>query len=217
MADQDLYAMTLPFARPSGDDHRRFLISFLFSGSLRPGPEECVARAYRDFSRTATGITAGAQGLKRKRSAHRLVHQLLDEAVVVDWTAERFDVWHALACARICEHYAKRGYPQFRIGQAQKWLNMSVKYLLSLAEAGVYELSQPCNLWEVAHAPLDDFILKATGAYDGVPTCYPWSQMADYALYMSVQKWIRKKYPCASALDIEFHVYNTEAARRRRA
>lgn len=50
------------FPAPSEEEHKRFLISFLFGGELYPGPTSCVARAYRDFSRTAHAITKGSNG-----------------------------------------------------------------------------------------------------------------------------------------------------------
>jgi len=174
-----------------------------------------VARAYRDFSRTAAGITADEHGKERKRLAHEMVEQFVREALAKDWTEQAFDNWHMRACASIVRHYSKNAFPSFSIGQAQKWLNMSIKYILSLIEADLYELPRPSNLWTVAHAPLDDFILTATGAYGGVRQCYPWSRIVDYPLYMSVQSWIRSRYPAASALDAEFHIYNDEADRRR--
>jgi len=207
--------MTKTFRTPSVDDHRRFLIGFSFSGSLAPGPSECVARAYRDFSRTAAGIGSDSGAEVRKANAHRVVEQLVAKALAVDWNQVSFDSWHLSACTGLVSLYAGAGFPQFSVGQAQKWLNMSLKYILSLAQAGIYSIQQPTNLWSVAHAPLDDFILEVTGAYQQIPSCRPWSRMRDYSTYMSVQEWIRNQFPKASSLDVEFHLYNEEAARRR--
>jgi hypothetical protein len=153
----------------------------------------------------------------RKASAHLLAEQLVTEALSDNWNQLTFDEWHETACERLVSHYAKNGFPQFSVGQAQKWLNMSIKYILSLGEAEVFRIEHQTNLWSVAHAPLDDFVLEITGAYRQIPDCRPWSRMRDYGVYMSVQKWIRTQFPNASSLDVEFHLYNEEAARRRAA
>jgi hypothetical protein len=205
------------FLIPSTDEQRRFLISFLFAGAMSPGPAECVGRAYRDFSRTAKGITKGTNGADRKRSAHGLVESLLKKAIVTKWTVATFDEWHRFSCAGICQHYARNGYPEFHIGQAQKWLNMSIKYVLSLAAADLFVALPGDSLRRVAHVPLDDFILTATSAYDDTSLRCPWSQIDDYAIYMNLQEWIRAKYPGSVPLDVEFHLYNEESARRRGA
>lgn len=212
-----LAKMPIVFPSPSVDDHRRFLISFLFSGCLIPGPKECVERAYRDFSRTAKGITKDDEGKERKRSAHALVETFLREAISTEWVRDGFDEWHQRCCGKICEHYARNGFANFRIGQAQKWLNMSVKYILSLSEAGLYSALPSSSLRDVAHVPLDDFILTVTDAYLRVPLRCPWSQISEYNIYMNVQQWIHGIYPDSAPIDIEFHLYNKEAARRREA
>lgn len=73
--------MSNPLSPPTEDEQRRFLIGFLFGNSLEPRPADCVARAYRDFQRTARGITKGARGPGVKVSALRLVERLLAEAI----------------------------------------------------------------------------------------------------------------------------------------
>lgn len=205
------------FPSPSTEEHKRFLISFLFGGDLDPGPIGCVARAYRDFSRTAHGITKGSEGSVLKRSAHDLVVAALVEALnrAHPWPRSVFDAWHERACTRICKHYARRGYHSFRIGHAQKWLNMSIKYALSLAAMEMVAINHARTLRRVAHVPLDEYVLTALQAYDAPTLPRRWSQIRDYSVYMDVQKWIRTRFPDSSPLDVEFHIYAREATRRR--
>lgn len=204
------------FPPPSADEHKRFLISFLFAGRVDPGPAGCVARAYRDFSRTAHGITKSPGGSNLKTSAHSLVEELLAEAIDprAPWRLSTFDTWHQQGCARICAHYAGGGYPTFRVGQAQKWLNMSIKYALSLAALDMVAIKHPQALRRVAHVPLDEFILTALMAYGATTLPHRWSRISEYKPYMSVQQWIRTRFPNSSPLDVEFHTYIEETTRR---
>jgi hypothetical protein len=202
---------------PTEDEQRRFLIGFLFRGNMKPGPAECVARAYVDFARTATGITDGPKGPVLKRSAHALVEALLGEALwrTPAWDMTSFDKWHKSACKQICGHYAKGSYRDLRSGQAQKWLNMSIKYALTLSSIGMLSIPDSESLRAVAHIPLDEFMLTALLPY-GAPSPFgKWSQITDYNAYFEYQRWIRRRFPRCRPLDVEFHLWNAEAASRR--
>ncbi len=202
---------------PTEDEQRRFLISYLFAGSLDPGLAECVARAYRDFSRTAHGITKGETGLAVKLSAHRLVETLVSEAIAprATWTPISFDHWHESACKQIQSHYAERGYSRLTVGHAQKWLNMSIKYALSLAAVGMLRLANPDDLRAVAHVPLDEFFLTSLKPYEAPSLPSTWSNISDYHVYIGLQEWVRLHFGDSKPIDVEFRLYNEEAASRR--
>jgi hypothetical protein len=209
--------MAKHFSPPTEDEHRRFLIGFLFAGNLKPGTLDCVARGYRDFSRTAHGITKGSNRQLLKQSAHLLVQTALDKAFArtTPWSASSFDDWHEAVCMRVCDHYVSGGFAAFRIGQAQKWINMAVKYALTLTGAGLMSIAEAESLREVAHIPLDGYVLTALAAYDAPTFSCPWSQVPDYNLYFDYQRWLRARFANTIPLDVEFHLWNEEAGRRR--
>jgi hypothetical protein len=205
-----------PYGHPSPDEHRRFLISFLFNGSMAPALKECVKRAYLDFSRTADGIGKGVDASLRTDTAHALVLEILTAATLTPWTQDVYDLWHKEQCAVIIRHYADRAYTAFTPGQAQKWLNMAVKYALCLHGAEMLPLSRAASLWRVAHAPLDNYILDALCTEHGAqPLDCTWSRIATYEDYFEVQRWIRTKFAPRPALDVEFRVWLKAAAQLR--
>jgi len=212
-------SLTEPYLTPTADQEKRFLISFLFGGEVNPGTSECVKRAYLDLSRTAHGITSKKGAAQLKREAHRLVQSLLKAALYrkESWTLASFDSWHEHACSQICAHYASGGYSMFRAGQAQKWLNMAIKYALSLATLDILQLDNPSGLRRVAHAPIDNVILDALRPLEPPSLHAPWSRVENYGDYLTLQHWIRKQFPESHALDVEFHLWIAESTHQRRA
>ena len=61
-----------------------------------------------------------------------------------------FDAWHEELCERLKEVYGD--FP-FTVGQAQKWVNMSIKYLFVMDRAYVE------HCWDYCHIPLDRIVL----------------------------------------------------------
>jgi hypothetical protein len=180
---------------------------------------EAVWRAYLDLSRTLHGIrTVDASGSLRI-SAHDRVEGLLRSLVagrVHD--QEEFDSWHRAACVELVVHFSHGGFSTFTVGQGQKWVNMALKYALTLAAVGWLRVRDPMQLRAVAHAPIDSFFLQGlVGA--GAPKDMPrlgtaWSRIRDYDKYLQLQKWLRTNYQ-APPLDLEFHVWQTVSSQRR--
>lgn len=117
-----------------------------------------------------------------------------------------FDDWHKNECERIiermdepycCEKKLLKLNEKFTCGQAQKWMNMTLKYLwlLDLLPAEIEE--------ESLHVPIDSFILQklkeeqVPGVTNSGETYYykrkVWSAITDYEEeYMELQKEIRR-------------------------
>jgi hypothetical protein len=205
------------FPQPTAEDYTQFFLSFLFGGNLRPGVPDCVRRAYLDLSRTVRGIGALSTAREVKRSAHRLVEHLLQEAAHPrhPWERAEFDAWHQRACAKLGQHFASQGYREWHVGQSQKWLNMSIKYALGLAALGSAYVDHSTALRSAAHAPLDTYIVDVLSGRGAPRLNCAWSRIDDYALYLDLQRWIRDEFPNSDPLDVEFHLYNREVARRR--
>jgi hypothetical protein len=132
-----------------------------------------------------------------------------------------FDQWHETSCSELCKFFQNQGYGTFRVGQAQKWLNMTIKYALSLAELEVLQVPAVSRLRAIAHVPVDNFIIKAFDRCKNLPPRPrfkgSWSRIADYEVYRAQQLWVRTAFPRDAPLDVEFHLWNAENARRRAA
>lgn len=207
------------FTEPTPDEHLRFLVSFLFGGTAAPSLRDAVWRAYLDLSRTVHGIDAADLTGSIRRSAHDLVEHRLEVLLSSGpRDLEPFDAWHREGCNALREHFAKGGYPKFSIGQGQKWLNMAVKYSLTLSAVGWVPVRDSQKLRLIAHAPLDNFFLDGL-ATQPVAASMPrmmttWSRLMDYDLYLEFQRALRNAF-VAPPLDVEFHVWQRASNKRR--
>ena len=78
------------------------------------------------------------------------------QVITEDW----FDGWHKLTCEKIQE-LANNDHPgllksgkSFTFGQSQKWVNMTLKYLLVMNVEGIERIAG------FLHVPIDSYILK---------------------------------------------------------
>lgn len=112
-------------------------------------------------------------------------------------TQESFDTWHKKTCEKIIECYDEVNSNKsiFTYGNAQKWLNMALKYLWLLG-------ALPIDIKEERlHAPIDSYILqklwnlKVDEVTCSADTFYykgnSWSKISDYDDYFDLQKVIR--------------------------
>lgn len=213
-------ATHVEFASPSADQHYRFLTSLIFGGTDTPTAQDITWRAYLDLSRTVHGIGRADPDGALRNAAHSQVEALL-LALFADGPREisDYDAWHRTSCFGLSSLFSGRGYPAFTIGQSQKWINMGVKYGLTLAAIGGLPIEDSARLRSVAHAPLDSFFLDALPAEKTVeappkPTT-SWSRIRDYDEYFAMQRWLRRSF-AAPPLDVEFHVW-LRATRDRRS
>jgi DNA polymerase-3 subunit alpha len=73
---------------------------------------------------------------------------------------------------------------EFYYGQAQKWINMCLKYL-SMLDHSLVE-----NHYEYFHVPIDNYIVDTTG----IKLYVAWSRLDDYNEYLKFQKSFRRLY-----------------------
>ena len=207
------------YPAPTVEEHTRFMLSFLFGGEMYPTLKDCVRRANLDLARTVHGINGDGVAKTLRRSGHELVKRQLAEATQSStaWYQESFDDWHRHACVELVDHFREHGYPVFYIGQAQKWINMAIKYSLTLDAAGMLQVEHSSALRQVAHVPIDNFIVDALKRLGVKSIESSWSRLAVYDAYMSYQQDLRTRFPGSALLDVEFHEWNAESRRRRNA
>ncbi|WP_263832049.1 hypothetical protein [Sulfurospirillum oryzae] len=169
--------------------------------------ENCINRAYRDFNRTLHDFATQENGKSITDEAKK---HLMREFEKLKTTPIKnqvdFDIWHQEQCLTIQAIYTKNNYQSFHIGQAQKWINMTFKYIFSYGE---YDMPGYKNLYPFCHVPLDNILiqsLKDEGYSVPFQTC--WSKISDYKTYLNVQKDFRNKFKDSHPLDTEFKLWN---------
>ena len=193
------------FAEPSREDYFDFLVRCYF-GEGKNLLLLCVQRAYLDLNRTLHGFAShsGAEGLRKQ------AHQCLATSVIklkkIESSKRRFDLWHRKTCSEVRELYRAGGFERFTFGQAQKWVNMTLKYVFSLGDARLPGFQ---SHYPFAHVPIDNVFVEAALPYGGPSLPVPWSRLDDYAVYMDFQTKYRFIFDGSAPLAAEFRLWIT--------
>lgn len=165
-----------------------------------------IKRAYLDFSRTQHGFSK----FKSKDSSSILenaVRRIIDEVNIKQFKSqEEFDEWHKKSCDDIITLCRDTTTYQMFYGQAQKWINMSLKYISALGSERVSGIEKN---YKYFHIPVDNIIQKALNREGIKPFNISWSRIDSYDDYLWYQKMVRQKYTNQIPLDVEFIMFNT--------
>lgn len=166
------------------DELRDFLFYEKFKCTYRSLTENtsaaldiCEDLAYRDFCRT---IRFSGEHNKFKDSVKAVITQNIDGLISVH-SQKDFDQKHKNLCEKIIEtaNFQKVLAADFTYGQAQKWLNMTLKYMLLMGFWN--DKLQP--IIGFLHVPVDNYITTAAKKNFGISiTSKAWS------------KWDRDEY-----------------------
>lgn len=201
-----------------------------FAGALATfyfGPGDCanrlaryIRRAYRDMNRTIVGLggldlrSRAALRATTEDSVRDQLIQLMDDQAVP--SAAGFDSWHRGACEALIGVY--RSYEiHLTVGQAQKWLNMTLKYLFVTDALGVTPMAPVRSYYRFAHMPIDNVVLDALSAMEPAGPTHPrpWSRRDDYDEYLRFQHAVRTRFGCC--LDGEFMAWHPHGEQRTQA
>ena len=159
-----------------------------------------INKAYRDLMRTIRGFSYNPEHDAIINNARKVLHQTISTILSAEISSQvQFDALHEKACYDLISAF--RGQ-EFTVGQAQKWINMTFKYLHLLD----YQKVQ--KVYEYCHIPVDSYILNITHH----TLSKAWSKINDYFEYLEYQKWFRSEYPSDIPLDKEFYLW-LEAAK----
>ena len=158
----------------------------------------CVGLAYRDLQRTVRGISKFD-----KAGIPVRVRGLVTDARRARTQAE-FDEWHQLACDQIIGAFGDIGYHRFTVGHAQKWLNMTLKYIFVLGD----RVRGYDHVFAFCHVPFDSFIIAMAAplGLPPLPGTGAWSTLNDYGVYLERQRWFRARFSEAP-LVVEFRLW----------
>jgi len=191
-------------ARSAYHDLSRTLDYSISTGDLETLEKNKEFETYYDFIKT------------KEMFINEVVRIILGKIkVLLDKPQRDFEDWHEDACNAIMKKVPKRlksGDPLFRkkdkkgnveddafyYGQAQKWLNMTLKNMVAM---GLWDLDE---IHAKLHVPVDSYITEAASGLDvGIPHSYssevckfsgeskPWSTWNDVE-YIKFQKALRE-------------------------
>jgi len=171
-------------------DYEDYLV-YLYFGAKSDCLSRCIDRAYLDFSRTLWGLSKLASRDKNN-----------DLASVTGQAA--FDKWHEATCQQLSAIYNEHDYHLF-VGQAQKWINMTFKYIFTLSELGKYRRPGLGEVYPFCHAPLDRLLIHRLSKKYDIPWPHQcaWSRLDNYNHYLCYQQQIRQRF-VPVPLDVEF-------------
>ncbi len=195
--------------------------------------DACCYRAYRDLSRTLKYTHSSSEldsWTKEKKKAYikirdgyidNVVEKLRDRCMGIPTEEGAFNQWHRDACEKIIS-LAGEQEGLFKVaptvGQAQKWVNMTLKYML------VMGLERMEALKPVLHVPVDSYMIEAAKekeenglGVDPPSDTWTWSKIDDYGTYLSYQKAIKEaaiKKGYKTAIDWEGDAWSDIAAKK---
>jgi len=182
-------------------DYENFLV-YVYFGPNTNLLTACINRAYRDFNRTLHGFG----GLKNASDIYKLAvnalassHESLKSIAVGEISADIFDDWHKTTCENLISIFVSNGHHLF-VGQAQKWVNMTLKYIFTVGEQRITGFEP---VYPYCHVPFDNVLLEQLQKYDFPALNCPWSRLDNYGEYLEKQKWVRQKFSLLP-LDVEF-------------
>ena len=162
-----------------------FLV-FAFFGSCKEPFPAVSKRAYRDLCRTL--LIKGKDGSTCRTQVDTLIEknvvELLDSKITSQF---EYDQWHYDTCIKMKRIYKAKDII-FTFGHAQKWINMSLKYLYM---HGAWDLSR---VFAFFHVPIDSYILSIVEEQLQIERpCNIWSKIDDYVIYLGYQRAISEK------------------------
>ena len=225
----------------TNDELRNFLVFSYFGeeyDAMQKSKDElmikmCVKRAYLDFCRTLT-YKKNQEIKKQKENFETAIYNLIKDHIIHRLNSSiknlqnnfsfneyyDYDKWHENVCTSIAKT-ANNNYANifdsdkiFHYGQAQKWINMTMKYLVLL---GYWNDTESHKLIEVLHVPVDSYTIESaikdlkvptytdnTSSEDGsVNTQKPWSQW-NQADYENFQKAIKNNVTALNKTPFEW-------------
>ena len=176
---------------------------------------KCIQRAYLDLNRTIHKLAKIDVIEKQKH------HEILVDFIRVNSTRlfaesitnqDQFDQEHKNICEELQLNFKKLytdSSIEFHYGQAQKWINMTLKYLYAVGEKEVPGVT--CN-YQFYHIPIDNIIRENLAKLSVNPIKIPsvsWSRLT-YEGYIEYQIQVRNRFVNQIPLDVEFRLFNNK-------
>jgi hypothetical protein len=189
--------------RATRRDYDDFLLVLYFGRDGLADPKRaCVRRAYLDFNRTIHGI--GEFPDVYNKAANSIIATISDvPGLAADIDQHGYDEWHQHFCMSLKDTYKHAEFPHFTIGQAQKWINMTLKYIYTFGEIKIPGF---ISLYGYCHVPLDNIIIDRLTPHGFPKLVQAWGRIDDYQEYLQRQIWIRQTFAMLP-LDLELFAW----------
>lgn len=166
--------------------------------------QNAISLAYRDLQRTLRGFNKIADKETIKKNVFDLIKNEYEKIFLSVIDGKSFDKWHRALCSEIKCIFGDKY--NITYGQAQKWINMFLKYMYLVDE-------RTNSVSPFFHIPIDNVILDGIEKYScyfslqkSVPSCRPWSRLDDYDKYLYFQKEFKRMF--RNPLLHEFRLWN---------
>lgn len=176
----------------------------IYFGDLTDPLKAANSSAYRDMNRTIrfNGLPDATRlALREKVNAvfDTELTKLKSDSIT---SQDEFDAWHHSVSDKIKKLYLDEGV-KLTYGQAQKWINMTIKYLYML-EANSFD-----GVFEFLHIPLDNYVFDIARDLLGIARPkVAWSSWDNYdEQYLCYQNLIREKITTGTPLRWEFRYW----------
>ena len=156
-----------------------------------------IKRAFIDFSRTLKILDSNRATLRQ--NAEKFIFEKLSQVTHTICKDQReFDKFHKETCEQLIDVWK-----ELKVGQTQKWINMTLKYWLLLGEKRIKGIENNARYF---HIPIDSYVQK--GMFEEK---YPnaWSKIDNYEIYMDYQIRHRNKKTGNSPIVDEFIFFNS--------
>jgi hypothetical protein len=171
-----------------------------------------ISRAYRDLNRTIHGMK-NVEFEKSKNNYATLSEKVRNSALVLLNTQFKnqaeFDLEHEKQCHELMYVFDKLYSSEnliFHVGQSQKWINMTLKYLYALGKER-HQLS--LDNYKYFHIPIDNIIQEELNKKHTIkPLNSKWSRIETYQEYIDYQIKVRDKFEGKIPMDVEFELFN---------
>lgn len=157
-----------------GDKTKNDLVEKYF-GAKSVDVSVCIKRAYRDMCRVLSGISDEENAESYKEDVVNEISERIDDLLklnnpnevcnekIEDFDLTEYDKWHYDVCEMIIEKSKEKLLNvSFNFGHAQKWINMTLKYMYIMR---VKDFKKIENL---LHVPVDSYIMEAASTILGV-------------------------------------------------
>ena len=183
-------------------------LKVIYFGAITNPYEAASKRAYLDMNRTIrfNGLPEGKRTELRSAVTAILEKEIPLLTPEIIKSQKDYDAWHFARCVNIRSLYREAGV-EFHFGQAQKWLNMMIKYLYMIGEC-TFD-----GIFQYLHVPLDNYVFDVAQKELGIKRPkVAWSRWDDYnRQYWFYQNELRTRIHDYPPLRWEFKYWMKEA------
>lgn len=156
-------------------------------------------RAYLDLCRTLR--LNGVDMTSHRKEIANILRERITALHTSHIDQNSYDCWHKAICDELVGYFLPLGIG-FTYGHAQKWVNMTMKYLYILDQANF------SDIFDFLHIPIDSIVIDlAANKLSVTKPKFVWSKIPDYDSYFAYQTKLRENISDMSPMRWELKVW----------